>query len=220
MVTRVFAEVSHDEWRSWQHFGDSATLLYREINAALTAQHDLTVPDVQILHRLNTDPPDYVRMGALAELLVVVPSRVTWLMGRLEDRGLVRRVHSREDRRIVVVGITRKGQDHLRPALQTYSLIVQRHYLAPLTRDQMTALGESTRRVGDGLKAEECTYLPATHSQSNSPSRPRGSPTPRKMPLAAVVCDSASAARIMAAPVQVVRSSGQRLPSAKTSPVQ
>ena len=38
--------------------------------------------------------------------------------------------------------------------------------------------------------------------------------------LPAVVEDSASAARIIAPPVQVVRSSGQRLPSAKTSPVQ
>ena len=37
---------------------------------------------------------------------------------------------------------------------------------------------------------------------------------------AAVVDDSASAARIIAAPVQVVRSSGQRLPSANTRPVQ
>ena len=60
----------------------------------------------------------------------------------------------------------------------------------------------------------------STHSQSNSPSRPRGRSSPRKMPLAGVVRDSASAARITAAPVQVVRSTGQRLPSAKTSPVQ
>lgn len=50
------------------------------------------------------------------------------------------------------VGITRKGQDHLRPALQTYAASVRRHYLAPLTREQMTALGDSTRRVGDPLK--------------------------------------------------------------------
>ena len=35
-----------------------------------------------------------------------------------------------------------------------------------------------------------------------------------------VVDDSASAARIIAAPVHVVRSTGHRLPSANTSPVQ
>ena len=35
-------------------------------------------------------------------------------------------------------------------------------------------------------------------AQSNSPSRPRGRSAPRKMPLAGVVCDSASAARIIA----------------------
>ena len=59
-----------------------------------------------------------------------------------------------------------------------------------------------------------------TQAQSTSRSNPRGSPTPRKMPLAGVARASASAASTTAAPVHVERSSGQRLPSAKTSPVQ
>ena len=40
----------------------------------------------------------------------------------------------------------------------------------------------------------------AAQAQSNSPSRPRGRSAPRKMPLPGVVDDSASAARIIAAP--------------------
>ena len=73
---------------------------------------------------------------------------------------------------------------------------------------------ESLARVRDAHRSL------VAQAQSNSPSRPRGRSAPRKMPPAAVVDDSASAARIIAAPVQVVRSSGQRLPSANTSPVQ
>ncbi|WKG06470.1 MarR family winged helix-turn-helix transcriptional regulator [Mycolicibacterium sp. HK-90] len=146
---------SDDAVRSWECFQEVAGLLYREIDVALMAKHGLTIPDVHILHRLNNVPRQGVRIGALAELLVLAPSRVTWQVGRLEYRGLARRVRSRKDRRIVVVGITRKGQDQLGHALRTYAAIVRRDYLAPLTREQMTALGDCARRVSDALKVRE-----------------------------------------------------------------
>ncbi|OBB96086.1 hypothetical protein A5779_17170 [Mycolicibacterium peregrinum] len=71
---------------------------------------------------------------------------------RLEERGLMRRFRSREDKRGIAVGITRQGQDYLRPVLRTYAMLVRQFYLAPLDRDQMNALGDSARRVGDALK--------------------------------------------------------------------
>jgi DNA-binding MarR family transcriptional regulator len=144
--------MSDEEQWSWKRFADSASRLYREINTALTDKHDLAIRDVQILQQLNTDPSGLVRMGSLAETLVVSPSRVTWLVTRLEDRGLVGRVRSRKDRRIVVVGITRKGEDHLRLALHTYADLVRQYYLGSLTRDRMTALGDTASRLSDGLR--------------------------------------------------------------------
>lgn len=144
--------VDDGEWRQWERFGESAELLYREINAALIARHDLAIPDVQLLNLLNEDSRRRVRMGTLADALVLAPSRVTWLVNRLEVRRLVRRFRSREDGRGIVVGITRQGQDRLRPALCTYATFVRQCYLAPLNREQMTALGDSTRRVSDALK--------------------------------------------------------------------
>src|SRR6478752_6045525 len=96
VLGRGFLEMSDEEQWSWKRFADSASRLYREINTALTDKHDLAIRDVQILQQLNTDPSGLVRMGALAETLVVSPSRVTWLVTRLEDRGLVGRVRSRK----------------------------------------------------------------------------------------------------------------------------
>lgn len=149
---RAIPNVSDEEWRHWGRFGESAELLYREINAALVAKYGLTVPDVHLLNLLNADPRRHVRMGAVADALVLTPSRVTWQVGRLETRGLVRRFRSCEDKRGVVVGITRRGQDQLRTALRTYVMLVRQFYLVPLNREQMNALGESARRVGSALK--------------------------------------------------------------------
>ncbi|MEX3654539.1 MarR family transcriptional regulator [Mycolicibacterium fortuitum] len=151
-MSAVGSQVSDQEWRHWGHFGEAAELLYREINAALVARHSLAVPDVHLLNLLNEDSRRLVRMGTLADALVLAPSRVTWQVRRLEERGLVRRFRSLEDRRGIAVGITRQGQDRLRPALRTYAMLVRRFYLAPLEREQMTALGDSARRIGEALK--------------------------------------------------------------------
>ncbi|MED5812498.1 MarR family transcriptional regulator [Mycolicibacterium sp. 050232] len=145
-------DLSDDEWWTWKRFGESAELLYRGINTALAAQYELSVPDVHLLTLLNADSHRWVRMGVLAEALVLAPSRVTWQVRRLEQRGLVRRFRSREDGRGVVVGITRQGRDYLVPVLRTYAALVRRYYLAPLTREQMTTLGAGTRRVNVALR--------------------------------------------------------------------
>ncbi|MFV8053488.1 MarR family winged helix-turn-helix transcriptional regulator [Mycobacterium sp. 48b] len=152
--SRECCDVSDDEWRSWKRFGESAELLYREINAALTVKYGLSVPDVQLLNLLAAEPRRGVRMGALADALVLAPSRVTFQVRRLEQRGFVRRFRSREDKRGIVVGISRQGQEYLRPVLRTYALLVRQFYLAPLNRHQMSALGDSTRRVGNALKVK------------------------------------------------------------------
>jgi DNA-binding MarR family transcriptional regulator len=150
ILARGLLDMSGEEQWSWKCFADSASLLYREINSALTAEHNLAIRDVQILQQLSADPSRLVRMGALAGTLGVSPSLVTWLVTRLENRGLVGRVRSRKDRRIVVVGITRKGEDRLRLALGTYAELVRQYYLDSLTRDRMIALGDSASRLNDG----------------------------------------------------------------------
>ncbi|WKG05063.1 MarR family winged helix-turn-helix transcriptional regulator [Mycolicibacterium sp. HK-90] len=152
-------DLDEDEWRSWKRFGQSVALIYRELNASLIAQFDLSVPDVHLLQLLDTDPGRGIRMGVLADALVLAPSRLTWQVRRLEERGLVRRFRSGEDKRGIAVGITRHGRHYLRPALRTYSGLVRQFYLAPLNREQMTALGDSGRRVSEALKNDDT----ATH---------------------------------------------------------
>lgn len=48
-------------------------------------------------------------MSHLAEALDVSVASATGIVGRMEERGLVARQHDREDRRIVLVSLTRRG---------------------------------------------------------------------------------------------------------------
>ena len=52
-----------------------------------------------------------VPLNRLSESLCCACSNVTGLVDRLERDGLVRRERSREDRRVILLSLTKKGQD-------------------------------------------------------------------------------------------------------------
>jgi DNA-binding MarR family transcriptional regulator len=59
---------------------------------------------------LSLEPGEPKPMGALADAWKCDASNVTWLVDRLEERGLVERVAHATDRRVRTVALTRKGQ--------------------------------------------------------------------------------------------------------------
>ena len=48
-------------------------------------------------------------VSELADLLIITPAGVTHLINPLEDRGYIKRLQDRKDRRIVLIGLTDKG---------------------------------------------------------------------------------------------------------------
>lgn len=143
------------EAECWRHFAESATRIGDIVQRTLLAEHNLTLSDVMLLAMLAKSDTGSVRMGDLSGALVLIPSRVTQQVARLEAQGLLIRGASAEDRRGVVATITRVGRLRLQPVLQTYARVVRTHFLGPLSRQQMGAVGDSCRRIGDGLRQHE-----------------------------------------------------------------
>lgn len=141
------------EQRSWQNFLDAALRVYGTLNRTLGERHKLTLVDVRLLEILAESPTGAARMGDLAEQLLSLPSRVTRQIRRLEDAGLVEREASPEDGRGVLATITAKGRKVVEEAMGTYAEGVRQHFLGPLTRPQMSAMGENCRRISTALKA-------------------------------------------------------------------
>ena len=92
-------------------------------------------------------------MGDLAGQLLSLPSRVTRQIRRLEEAGLVRRTASPEDGRGVLAAITDGGREALAAAITTYAEAVRQRFVRPLTRAQVSAVGENCRRISEALKA-------------------------------------------------------------------
>ena len=141
------------EQRSWQNFLDATLRIYATLKRTLTDQHKLTLVDVRLLEILSTSENGSARMGDLAEQLLSLPSRVTRQIRRLEEAGLVEREASPEDGRGVLATITDAGRELVEEAMVSYARAVREHFLSPLTRPQMSALGENCRRISVALKA-------------------------------------------------------------------
>jgi DNA-binding MarR family transcriptional regulator len=70
--------------------------------------YGLTAPQLWALKTLQRKGP--LSAGRLAEALAVHQSSLSVLIARLEQRGLVRRVRPRQDRRIVELALTSRGR--------------------------------------------------------------------------------------------------------------
>ena len=142
------------EERSWQNFLEASLRLYGTLNKKLSEQHKLSLVDVRLLEILSRSETGSARMGDLAEQLLSLPSRVTRQIRRLEAAGLVEREASPDDGRGVLAGITERGRALVEESLATYGEAVREHFLGPLTRPQMSALGENCRRISADLKVK------------------------------------------------------------------
>ena len=80
----------------------------------LKATAGLTPNQYNVLRILRGSHPDRLPCGDIAERMIARDPDVTRLVDRLGRSGLVTRTRSRQDRRVVEVGITEKGQAILR----------------------------------------------------------------------------------------------------------
>ena len=139
------------EERSWQNFLDAALRLYGTLNRKLSEQAKLTLVDVRLLEILDKSDSGSARMGDLAEKLLSLPSRVTRQIRRLEESGLVQREASPEDGRGVLASITEAGRAVVAEAMRTYAEGIRQNFIRPLTRPQISAMGENCRRISTAL---------------------------------------------------------------------
>ena len=75
----------------------------------LKATAQLTPNQYNVLRILRGSHPVRLACSDIAERMIERDPDVTRLVDRLETRGLVKRTRSRQDRRVVEVGITDKG---------------------------------------------------------------------------------------------------------------
>jgi DNA-binding MarR family transcriptional regulator len=99
--------VAVDVWRRMAEFSMSS--FQRSLHVETLKELGLTPGHMKVLSVLEPDHPR--PMGVIADACHCDPSMATWLVDRLEERGLVQRGSLTTDRRVKTVTLTPAGLD-------------------------------------------------------------------------------------------------------------
>jgi DNA-binding MarR family transcriptional regulator len=110
----------------------------------------LTNNQYNVLRILRGSHPTRLACSEIAERMIARDPDITRLVERLTRRGLVARVRSRQDRRVVEVAITDKGRDVLR-TVDPHVNRMPKAMLGHLGAAKLKQLGQLLEHVISGL---------------------------------------------------------------------
>ncbi len=144
--------LSPTEMRAWRNFIESVNTMTAALGSDLV-RFGLTLGDYEVLVRLSEADDQRLRMCDLASALQLSPSGLTRRLDGLVSTGLVERVASPSDRRVMFAALTAKGQAKLAEAAPDHVASVRNRFLKGLTRDQIRELGDIFETVRGNLTA-------------------------------------------------------------------
>ncbi|WP_413543151.1 MarR family winged helix-turn-helix transcriptional regulator [Citricoccus nitrophenolicus] len=138
--------------QAWRAYFEATALLQDRLDRTLKDEVNLHLADYNLLLLLSESPDGRLRMGELARLMVFSPSRVTYQVKTLEQRGLVERCASATDRRGAEAVITDDGRHLFRRAAALHSRQVQDLFLDRLEPGEAETLLRVFSRLGCDLE--------------------------------------------------------------------
>ena len=164
------ARLSQDELAAWRGFLRVQSSLFHQLDAELSATHDLPLRSYEVLLLLEGAPEQRLRMADLSRSVLLSASGMTRLVDRLEREGLVGRERCPEDGRGYFAVLTEEGERRLQEARATHLAGVRRLFLDQLDGDDLQRLAAywellvpgsagtdaEWRRVAPGAPAPGC----------------------------------------------------------------
>jgi DNA-binding MarR family transcriptional regulator len=129
-------------------------LLNEKLTRQLAERDALSMAEYEILVQLSELPERRLRMAELAERAVNSRSRLTHTVGRMVERGLVRRASCPEDGRGVVCTLTDAGLAAIVDAAPGHVEAVQQMVFDPLGADEVERFGAALEKIREALRRE------------------------------------------------------------------
>jgi DNA-binding MarR family transcriptional regulator len=134
--------LTKDELATWVRVVAVLELLPNALDAQLRRDADLTNFDYYVLAMLSEAEGRTLRMTALAAQTNAALARLSHVVRRLEERGLVERVPCPEDRRATNARLTQAGMAKVVEAAPGHVANVREHVIDALTPEQVQQLGD------------------------------------------------------------------------------
>jgi DNA-binding MarR family transcriptional regulator len=139
------------ELAAWRGFLRAHSLLVKELDADLEAQHKLPLTSYDVLTNLADRDDGRMRMCDLADAVVLSRSGLTRLVDRLQREGLIERQQCTSDARGAYAVLTKLGRDRLRDAQPLHRESVRRRFLDHFTEAELRTLAECWDRLHPDL---------------------------------------------------------------------
>ncbi|WP_218974642.1 MarR family winged helix-turn-helix transcriptional regulator [Streptomyces sp. NP160] len=140
--------LTEEQQEAWKAVVGLASLLPGPLDAQLQRDSGLSLFEYMVLSSLSMQPGRSARMSSLARLASGSLSRLSNVVKKLEDRGLVRRSPDPADGRFTVAALTEAGWDVVVATAPGHVDAVRSHVLAPLEPEHLRALVEIAQRTG------------------------------------------------------------------------
>jgi len=155
-LTNSLTELTNDELQQplgpafRMYFETTARLLDR-LEKRLKQQVGLTLSEYNMLLLLSEAPDGKMRMGQLADAIVFSPSRLTYQVKVLTDRGLVNRVKCQDDGRAWEAELTSEGRTMFRRASIIHAKGVKQLFTDVVSEEQLAELHQIFSQVSANL---------------------------------------------------------------------
>jgi DNA-binding MarR family transcriptional regulator len=143
------------ELDSWLSLVRLMTWLPWSIDQQLQRDSNLGMVEYQVMAMLSQSPERRMRMSSLAEVTNASLSRLSHLVKRLEERGLVRREPDPADGRFTHAILTDKGFQTLAEAAPGHVAHVRSLVIDVLSPEQLRRLGQAADRIMSRIDTSE-----------------------------------------------------------------
>ncbi len=139
--------LNEEELAAWVRLAAVLELLPGVLDAQLRRDAELTHFDYFALAMLSEAPQRTLRMTSLAAQTNATLPRLSHVIRRLEDRGLVERFPCPDDARATNVRLTTAGRDKVLAAAPGHVANVRQHIIDALTPEQVRQLAAITDAI-------------------------------------------------------------------------
>ncbi|MEV4262839.1 MarR family transcriptional regulator [Kribbella sp. NPDC049584] len=135
------------EMTAWLRLAAVLELLPGVLDSQLRRDAELTHYEYFVMAMLSEAPERTLRMTALAQRTNATLPRLSHVVKRLEDRGIVERFPCPEDARATNARLTAAGWKKIRATAPGHVATVRRHVIDVLTREQIAQLADITGAI-------------------------------------------------------------------------
>ena len=135
------------DFQAWYGNLQATMRSLQRIDRELEAEVGLPLASVELLFNITFEDDGRMRMGELADNLLLSRGGATRLVARLEEAGLVERVIPPDDRRATYAVITAKGREALERAEPILKRAVHGHWVELLDEDELAAMRSSSVKI-------------------------------------------------------------------------